>query len=369
MKACVTGGTGFLGAHVVRALAERGDEVRVTYRNPERLKLLKGVEFHRAKADVLDYQATRRAVRDCDVLFHTVGFVGSSPAELVWRINAYAPLIAVEAAAAEGVKRVVLTSTISAVGLPTDGRPANENTEYPEDWLGLAYPDSKHEGERAALEAGERHGVEVVVVNPAYLLGVPVDRAQPGETSTRTVGNYLRGRLPGVLNASMNFADVADAAAGHLLAADRGRPGERYILGGENSTWPQLIDRVAEISGVHNPIMVLPSEIVRVARIREALSLPAPISVEAYDLMSRDWRFSSAKAKRELGYSARPLNEVVRDTVEWYEELIAAGAFGDESRSGLSSMAGGLRRAAGLGLLSPVTIGQRLLGRRVIAGV
>src|SRR5215212_2507331 len=188
MKVCVTGATGFLGAHVTQLLCERGDEVRVTYRDPERLKALRGLRFRRAKADVLDYRAMRRAVRGAKVLFHTVGYVGSTPAELVWRLNAHAPVVAVEAAAAE---------------------------------------------------AGERHGVEVGVVNPAYLLGVPVDRSQPGETSTRTVGNYLRGRLPGVVAAHMNFADVADAAAGHVLAAEKGKPGERYILGGENSTWPE----------------------------------------------------------------------------------------------------------------------------------
>ena len=182
---------------MTRLLCERGDDVRVTYRNPDRLKHLKGLKVRRAKADVLDYRAMRRAMKGAELLFHTVGFVGSSPAELVWRLNAHAPVVAVEAAAAEGLRRVVLTSTISAIGPATNGRPANEETEYPRDWLGLAYPDSKHEGELAALEAGERHGIEVVVVNPAYLLGVPVDLDQPGETSTRTVGNYLRRRLPG----------------------------------------------------------------------------------------------------------------------------------------------------------------------------
>ena len=146
-------------------------------------------------------------------------------------------MIAVEAAAAEGVRRVVLTSTISAIGTANGNGPADESTSYPEDWLGLAYPDSKHAGERAALEAAERHGVELVVVNPGYVLGVPVDRSQPGETSTRTIGNYLRGRLPGVLDAPMNFVDVEDVAAGQLLAAEHGKPGERYILGGVNLGW------------------------------------------------------------------------------------------------------------------------------------
>jgi dihydroflavonol-4-reductase len=284
-------------------------------------------------------------------------------------VNALAPAIAVEAAAAEGVRRVVVTSTISAVGLPANGSPADERTEYPENWLGLAYPDSKHEGEHGALEAGERYGVEVVVVNPAYVLGVPVDRTQPGETSTRTIGNYLRGRLPAVIDAPMNFVDVEDVAAGHLLAADRGRPGERYILGAENLRWPTLVDRVAHLSGVHLPVMVLPPEVARLARIRDAMGIPGPMSVEGYELMSKDWCFSSAKAERELGYVARPIDQTLRATIEWYEELMAAGTFDDSRGSALARIAGGTRAAARLGLLRPVRVGQRVVGRRVLAGV
>jgi dihydroflavonol-4-reductase len=369
MKAVVTGATGFLGGHVTRLLSERGDEVRVTYRNPERLKHLKGLDVRRAKADVLDYRAMRRALKGSDVLFHTVGFVGSNPAELVWRMNAHAPVVAVEAAAAEGLKRVVITSTISAIGPATNGRPANEQTEYPRDWLGLAYPDSKHEGELAALEAGDRHGIQVVVVNPAYLLGVPVDRDQPGETSTRTVGNYLRRRLPGVIDAPMNFADVADAAAGHLLAADEGKPGERYILGGENLSWPELIQHVADVSGRRHPVLVLPPETARVAQIREAMKLPSALPAEGFGLMSKDWRFSSEKAKRELGYATRPIDETIKATVDWYLELIEQGVFDDAARSGMSAIADGLGRAGSMGLLYPIRIGQRLAGRRVIVGV
>ena len=188
MKACVTGATGFVGAHVVRALADRGDDVRVVYRDPNRLKMLGGIPFRRSKGDVLDYKSMCRALRGIDVLFHVAGFVASSPVQRVWELNAEGPVVAVEAAAAEGVRRVVLTSTISAIGTATGNGPADESTSYPEDWLGLVYPDSKHAGERVALEAA-------------------------------------------------------------LLAADNGKSGERYILGGVNLGWVQLIDRVAELSG------------------------------------------------------------------------------------------------------------------------
>ena len=343
--------------------------MRVAYRSQQKLSGLKGLKFRRTKTDVLDFRGMRRAVKGADVLFHTAGYVGSTPAERVWRLNAHAPVIAVEAAAAEGVKRVVVTSTISAVGPPQNGGPADESTDYPKNWLGLAYPDSKHEGEHAALEAGERHGVEVVVVNPAYVLGVPIDRSQPGETSTRTIGNYLRGRLPAVIDAPMNFVDVADVADGHLLAADRGKPGERYILGGENLRWPTLIDRIADLSDVHLPVMVLPPEVARLARIRDALGLPGPMSVEGYELMSKDWCFSSEKAERELGYRARPLDETLSATINWYLELMEDGTFAGAGSSGLSRMAGGIRAASRLGLLRPVRVGQRALGMRVVAGV
>src|SRR5205807_8364322 len=104
----------------------------------------------------------------------------------------------------------------------------------------------------------------------------------------------------------MNFADVEDVAAGHLLAAERGRAGERYILGGCNTTWPALIDRVAQLSGVRHPVAVLPRQTARVARIGDTLGLPSPVHVEGFDLMAQDWRFSAAKAEHELGYRTRP---------------------------------------------------------------
>ncbi|MFL5821571.1 MAG: NAD-dependent epimerase/dehydratase family protein [Solirubrobacteraceae bacterium] len=369
MRTCVSGATGFLGAHVARLLSEREDEVRVTYRDPERLKALEGIGFRRAKTDVLDYRGMRRALKGIEVLFHTAGLVGSTPTDTVWRINARAPRVVVEAAAAAGVRRVVITSTVSAIGPAERVRPADEDRRYPDDWLGLTYADSKHEGEEAAREAGERHGVEVVIVNPAYVLGVPVNRSLPGETSTRIVGNYLRGRLPGVIDAPMNFVDVEDAARGHLLAGDRGSPGERYILGGENLRWPELVDRVARVSGVRRPIVVMPPQIARLARVREALDVPGPMSAEGYELMAQDWRFSSRKAERELGYRARPLTQTLRDTVEWYQELMRQGAFGSEESSFFSTLSRGLGAASRLGLLLPVRLGQRLAGRRVLAGI
>jgi dihydroflavonol-4-reductase len=369
VRACVTGATGFLGAHIVRLLCERGDEVRGTCRDPGRLSSLVDPDAPRAQADVCDYPALRRAFEGADVVFHTAGFVGSRPVDWAWRVNAEGPLVAVEAAAGAGCRRVVLTSSISAIGLPAGERLADERTPYPAQWLGLTYPDSKHEGERVAQEAAARHGIELVVVNPAYALGVPVDCARPRAISSRIVGNYLRGRLPAVIAAPMNFVDVEDVAAGHLLAAERGRAGERYILGGCNATWPALIDRVAQLSGVHHPVVVLPRETARVARLGDTLGVSGPVHVEGYGLMAQDWRFSSAKAESELGYRTRPLDQTLRATIGWYEDLIERRAFENSRRSSLSRLAAGTRTLGKLGLLEPIKFGQRLAGRRVIAGV
>ena len=368
MKICVTGGTGFIGGHVVRALVERGDDVRVTFRDEARLERLAALQPDPVKADVLDRGALRRAFKGCDIVFHTAGVVGSNPPEKVWKVNALGPRLAVEAAAAEGVGRVVVTSSVAGIGPAAPGEIGTEDDEYRAGELGLTYVDSKHEGEMEALAAGAREGVEVVIVNPSYVLGVPVDRHQPGETSTRAIGNYLRGRLPAVVDSHTNIVDVRDVATGHLRAAERGSPGQRYILGGHDIGWVELIERVAELSGVHHPLAVLPPELGGPARRGESLGLPLPISAEAIVLMAQNWRYSSRKARAELGYRPRKLDTTLRETIEWYLELIDSGVFGGGRPTPLSLAATGMRVAGRAGLLGSVRLAERYVGRRLVAG-
>jgi dihydroflavonol-4-reductase len=351
---CVTGSTGFIGAHVAKLAAEAHGPPRVTYRDEARLARLGGLEVEAVKADVLDRTALRRAFRGCDVVFHAAGLVASRPPERVWQINALAPRIAVEAAAAEEVRRVVLTSSVAGIGPAPADRPGTEEDLYAGWGLGLTYPDAKHEGESEALAAGARLGVEVVVVNPSYVFGVPVDRSQPGETSTRMIGNYLVGRLPAVVDARTNVVDVRDVAKGHLLAAERGQPGERYVLGGHDAGWVELLERVGELSGVHHPIVVLPPE---------ARHLPWLVAGEGIALMAQNWNYSSAKARRELGYRARSLDRTLRDTIDWYLELPS------ESRppSPMSVAAAGVRLAGRLGVLGGLEVAERYLGRKLVA--
>jgi dihydroflavonol-4-reductase len=354
-----------VGAHVAAQLLRRGDEVRVTVRDRRRLRALEGLDVEVVDADVLDRRAMRRALSGCDILFHTAGVVASRPHSKVWRANAVAPRIVVEEAARVRVDRVVVTSSVAAIGPAPPDRAANERNPYPPGGTGLLYTDSKHEGEAAALGAAERLGMDVVSVCPSYVLGPAYNRALPGETSTRIVANYLRGRLPAVVDAYTNIVDVEDVAEGHLLAADSGRPGERYILGGENLRWSEVVDRIARISGVRHPLIVLPPEVVGIADALRRAHVPLGV-LEGIRLMAPDWRYSSARARRELGYRPRRANDTLARTVAWYTELIEDDRLAASRSRSFDVMTAGVRMADRLGLLGPLRVAGQVAGRRTV---
>lgn len=365
MKVCVTGATGFIGSQVAAKLLEAGHEVRVAIRERGRLRALAGLEVEPVQANVLDRRALRRAFAGCEAVLHTAGLVASRPESEVWRVNAIAPRLVVEAAARAGVGRVVVTSSVGALGPATGGRAANEQNAWPEEGTGLIYTDAKHEGELAALEAGDRLGLEVVAVNPAYVLGAAHNRAIAGETSTRIVANYLRGRLPAIVDSYTNVVDVEDVAQGHVLAASRGRAGERYILGGDNLRWSEVIDRVGKLSGIEHPLLVLPPEVAGAAGALQRLGAGFGV-LEGMRLMAPEWRYSSAKARRELGYAPRSANETLKRTVDWYLELIEDDRLPAKRTRSFDFATGAVRVASRLGLLLPLKVAGSLAGRRTV---
>jgi dihydroflavonol-4-reductase len=307
----------------------------------------------------------RKALEGCELLFHTAGMVASRPTRAVWEANAVAPRMAVECAAEMGVRRVVLTSSVAAIGPAPPRRPADERDPWPKGDTGMIYADAKREGERAAFAAGERLGVEVVAVNPAYVLGPPLNRARGAETSTRIVGNYLRGRLPAIVDSYTNIVDVEDVADGHLLAADAGKPGERYILGGENLRWSTVIERIGKLSGRQHPVIVIPPGFAIGAGMLKRLRVPV-LPLEGIRLMSPDWRYSSEKAKRELGYSPRSADDTLQRTVDWYVGLLASGAVPKGRRRPFDVMTAGVRASNRLGLLTPLRAAGRVTGRKLV---
>jgi dihydroflavonol-4-reductase len=365
MKVCVTGATGFIGSHVTSQLLAAGHDVRVTVRDSGRLRALEGIEVEPVQANVLDRRALRRVFEDCELVFHAAGLVASRPTGEVWRVNAIAPRLAVDAAARAGVRRVIVTSSVGAFGPARGARSANEKNAWPEEGTGLLYTDAKHEGELAALEAGELLELEVLSVNPAYVLGSALNRSLAGETSTRIVANYLRGRLPAVVDSYTNVVDVEDVARGHLLAAEKGRPGQRYILGGENLRWSEVIQRVAKISGIEHPLIVLPPEIAIAAGIMKRLGGPFG-TLEGIRLMAPQWRYSSAKARRELGYAPRSANETLQRTVDWYLELIEDDRLPASLNRSFDWSTRGVRLASRLGLLGPLRAAGSLAGRKTV---
>ena len=361
---CVTGADGFVGGHVVRLLAERGYTVRGTHRGRGRgERRIAALGGEPVVADVLDRSALDAAVSGSKIVIHCAGAVGSPPTGRAWEANVAGPARAVEAAAAAGAERVVVTSSVLALGFAPPGRTGDEEDRV-EAPVPLSYPDSKREGERAALDAGRRLGVEVVVVNPGYVLGPPVHREGPGGSSL-VVCQYMRGRLPAVMDGQTNLVDVRDVAEGHVLAAERGRPGERYVLGGQDIAWAELFERIAEVSGVRHPVLVLPPRLATAARAGERAKLPMPMAAETLTTMGANTRFSSRKAERELGYRPRPFDEMLRDTVDWCAERIAAGDFNEEP-SAMARMAKLVQRADRAGALAPLRRAERRYTRRFV---
>ncbi|MQA73464.1 MAG: NAD-dependent epimerase/dehydratase family protein [Solirubrobacterales bacterium] len=320
-KTLVTGGGGFLGSHLVRALAERGDDLRLLARRTSDLEHLSPVEFERSTGDITDRRAVRRAMKGVDRLFHVAGRTSlrSRDRGAVFDVNLRGARVVLEEAHGAGVGRVVHTSTVGAIGIAGPHKTADESTPFEIGHLGLAYVNSKHEAELEAFRLAAR-GLPVVIVNPTFVLG-PDD---PSGTSMRLVRRFLLRQIPAYVGGgALNIVDVRDVARGHLLADREGVPGERYILGGRNFTLDRLFADLSRISGVEPPPLRLPVSVavggIDLARLAR---LPVPVIRDEVRSASLRWTYSSAKAKRELGFRPRPHEETLEDAVGWQLERL-----------------------------------------------
>lgn len=321
MRALITGGTGFLGANLAAALVERGWTVRVLRRPTSSLKALEGIPVEEAIGDILDVESLRKAMEGCGTLFHAAGLAQywRVPRETVYQVNVEGTRNALEAAKAAGVQRVVHTSSIAAFGVPAQDGLVNETHGFPASSESWAYGHSKYLAEQAVL-AAVAQGLSAVIVNPAIIMGPRDINFVGGELIRASIKGQLRVVPPG----GSSTIHVADAVAGHIAAAEKGRTGERYILGAENLTHWEMASILSQVTGGGRPMAVLSKASLPVLgwvvdtfnRVRGG---PPLVSGEQIRLSAHRFFMDPSKAVRELGLPQRPFREAARGAFEWYQ--------------------------------------------------
>jgi dihydroflavonol-4-reductase len=317
----VTGATGFVGAHVVRALLARGRSVRCLARPESRLSNLEGLDVEIARGDVCDAASARRAAAGCEIVYHCAAdyrLFARDPGE-IYRTNVEGTRNVLAAAAAAGARRVVHTSSVGALGLRRDGGPADESTPVAErDMIGH-YKRSKYRAERVAEEWSGR-GLPVVIVNPS----TPVGELDVKPTPTgKMIVDFLRLRMPAYVDTGLNLVDVRDVAQGHLLAAEKGEPGQKYILGHRNLSLQEIFGMLSQLTGIPAPRTRLPSWIpMAVAAVDTAYARVSGgeprVPLEAARMSRHRMFFDAGKAVAGLGLPQSPVEEALARAVDWF---------------------------------------------------
>jgi dihydroflavonol-4-reductase len=350
-KTLVTGGSGFLGSHLVRALSARGEDLRLLQRRGSNLDHLSDLQFERVGGDVLDRRAVRAAMEGVQRVFHLAGTTSMRPddRDKVFELNVKGTRIVLEEALAAKAKRVVHVSSVGAIGPAKPRGTADETQPFLAAHLGIAYVNSKHEAEVEALRLAA-HGLDVVIANPSFVLG-PDD---PKGTSMELVRRFLLGRIPVYVDGGLNIVDVRDVAEGLVLTADKGEVGERYILGGRNFTFDRLFADFARISGREQAPVKLPGRpTALVVEVMSRAGLPTPVSPDEVRSAMQWWTYRNTKARRELGFDPRPHEETLEDAVRWQMNEL-----GDRMRSGRRPEEAALAALAPLLRLSGRVFGQ-----------
>ena len=323
MKAFVTGATGFLGSHVARVLGEQGADLRLLVRSTSNLRNLEGIKAETATGDLRDSSSLEKGMSGCDTVFHVAADYRlwvRDPAEM-YRSNVDGTKAILDAARKHGVRRVVYTSSVATVGFTGNGHPADEDSPVSLAAMIGPYKRSKFMAEQLAMEAGGS-GMHVVVVNPT----TPVGEQDVKPTPTgRIVVDFLKRRFPAYVETGLNLVDVRECAVGHVVALEKGRPGERYILGGENLTLKQILDKLGEISGLPSPKVKLPyvfafaTGIVDEAITGRLLHREPRATVDSVRMGKKKMFASCAKAERELGWKIVPVDGALRRAVQWFQ--------------------------------------------------
>jgi dihydroflavonol-4-reductase len=323
MKALVTGATGFVGGAVARALVARGTEVRVLARAGADLQNFQNLPVERVEGDLRDPASLRTALTGCRQLYHVAAHYAlwAKDPSIFYDINVAGTRNLLEAARDVGVERIVYCSTIGAIGLPPGGGLGTEDTPVSLEQMAGHYKRSKYLAEQEVLKLA-RAGLPVVIVNPS----APVGAADVKPTPTgQIIVDFMKGRMPAYIETGMNIVDVDDVAAGHLLAMDKGRIGERYILGNKNLLLREVFEILSRLTGLKAPSIKLPRlAILPLAYANQwiaNLTGQAPrIPLEGVKMAKYKMHYDCSKAIRELGIPQTPADVALEKAVRWFKD-------------------------------------------------
>ena len=328
MKAFVTGATGFLGSHVARVLAEQGADLRLLVRPTSDLRNIQDLNADRVAGDLRDVSSIEKAMAGCDVVFHVAADyrLWVRDPEAMYRSNVEGTRSLLEAARKQRVRRVVYTSSVATMGFTSGSSSKNGHVADETSPVSLAdmighYKRSKFMAEQVAIDAA-RSGVDVVIVNPTTPIGERDIKPTP---TGRIVVDFLKRKFPAYVETGLNLVDATECARGHIQALEKGRSGERYILGGENLTLKQILDRLAVITGLKSPTVKLPyffalaTGVVDEMVTGRLLGKEPRATIDAVRMGRKMMFVSSAKAERELGWRTVPVDAALRRSVEWFK--------------------------------------------------
>jgi dihydroflavonol-4-reductase len=322
MLAFLTGATGFLGSHVARALAEQGANLRLLLRTDSNTKNIADLKADHATGDLRDPASLERAIVGCDTIFHVAADYRlwvRDPQEM-YRSNVEGTGAILEAARKNHVRRVVYTSSVATMGFTSTGQPANEDSPVSLDNMIGHYKRSKFLAEQVAIEAA-RSGIDVVIVNPTTPVGERDIKPTP---SGRIIVDFLKKKFPAYVDTGLNLVDATECARGHIAALEKGRSGQRYILGGENLTLKQILDRLAAITGLPSPKVRVPYVLALATGVVDEIftgrirGREPRATIDAVRMGRKKMFVSSAKAERELGWKTIPVDDALRRAADWF---------------------------------------------------
>jgi len=322
VKVFVTGATGFVGSHVAQELSRHGADLRILIRSSSNLANLEAIPAETVVGDLLQVDALRSAVSGCDAVMHVAADyrLWVTDPDKMHATNVTGTRELLRLAREEGVPRVVYTSSVATMGFLSNGRPCDEATPVSLDNMIGHYKRSKYLAEQEAIAAA-RAGQQVIILNPTTPIGSGDIKPTP---TGRIIVDFLKRKFPAYMDTGLNLVDVIEVARTHVKALTAGQPGERYILGGENLTLKQLLDKMSAITGLPSPTMRVPHSVAMMFAVWDQnftgklLGREPRATVEAVRMGKKMMFVSSAKAERDLGFHVVPVYAALRSAIDWF---------------------------------------------------